>query len=378
MFRLTIQRRLRRKPRVFNTRVRARLQRSRSVDAIAQFSHELRTPLHGLSGTLELLGRSGLTGRQRQLVDAMQLCGRSLLSMLNGAIEIPGYYSSAARISDDQFDLADKIEDTIAMFLGWACNQSVELAYSISAAIPAVVSADGRRLQQVLNNLLSNSIKYAGGGTVMIEVSYQQQEPPMLQFRVSDSGNGIHHGMRHPDTGIYSSSGLGLDLSRALVRAAGGCMDISAGAGEGGCCSFTLPVTPAKSAAGINMPTSSLLQRRCVLVIVGDQARATVCCHLQRWGIPHMAQESVSRLQHSDLLHEGIDTVILDLPAGSADPYPQLRHIRQRWPTVPVAVLLPFASQPGDWEEMAALTVLHKPLTRRALSAWLIACSLRG
>ncbi len=175
MFRKTILRRLRRKP------------HSVQSDPIALFSHELRTPLHGLSGMLELLGRSGLPEHQQQLVNAMQQCSHAITSMLNGAIEIPGLYSTRLRASISQFILVYKLEYTIAMYQGWAATRAKELAYSVCADTPEFVSADEVRLQQVLNNMVSNAIKYGSGGVVMINVSCQQNEPPVLQFRVCDS-----------------------------------------------------------------------------------------------------------------------------------------------------------------------------------------------
>jgi hypothetical protein len=377
MFRLTNPRRLRRKSRVSTAGARARLQRSLKADPIALFSHELRTPLHGLSGMLELLGQSDLSEHQQHLVDAMQRCSRSLASMLNGAIEIPGHNSSSTQTPVSQFDLAGKLEDIIAIYQGWATTRSVELSYSICADTPGVVSADSGRLRQVLNNLLSNAIKYCPGGTVMINVSCRQHEPSLLQFRVSDNGNGISRAVRHPETENYSSSGLGLNISRALVKAVGGRLNISGNAGDGTCCSFTFPVTPVSRNPGIALARSKLLNRGCVLVIMGERTRESVCCHLQRWGIRHLAKKSASCLRGAGRPHDEIDTVILDLAAVSNAPREELHIIHQHRPSIPIAVLLPFASKPGRWADMEGVTVIHKPITRGGLAAWLIACSLR-
>ncbi len=166
---------------------------------------------------------------------------------------------------------------------------------------------------------------------------------------------------------------MGLDLSRALLKAVGGSMTISA---NGARCSFTFPLASISKGTGISVARSKLLQRRCVLVIMGKETMESVSCHLQRWDIHFVTQESVSGLRDSSLPHDGIDTVILDLPMAEIGTPQGLETIQRCLPGIPVAVLLPFATKPGDWIESAGVTVIPKPLTRDGLAAWLLACSL--
>jgi K+-sensing histidine kinase KdpD len=137
---------------------------------------------------LELMQCGDLSPDQRQLADAMQQCSRALTTMLDGGITIPGLEAHLHPARIGLIDLPGKIEATINMFLGWAARQSVQLAYSISVDTPTVVLADGQRLQQVLNNLVSNAIKYAAGSTVLVRVSRIEAIPLKLKISVIDHG----------------------------------------------------------------------------------------------------------------------------------------------------------------------------------------------
>jgi len=335
---------------------------------------------------LELLEHSGLTGSQQQLVNAMRTCSQSLASMLNGEIEIPAANSKPAFAMTSQFDLVNKIEETLAMFMGWAARQSVQLGYCISADTPTMVSADGMRLQQVLNNLLSNAIKYAAGGTVMVSLSRSPAQPSMLQIDVADSGENPAavqqgetrplHQVHQPAAMNYRSSGMGLNISRSLVNAAGGCMEIFTRPAGGTCCRFSFPVTPVEQRSDMATARSILLQRQCVLVIAPVDIRESICCHLRRWGIQYIERESVVFCKDPELDRARFDTLILDLPSAGVAEQKKIQAIRHYWPAVPVAVVLPFTGKYDPRMNMGGVDVLHRPLTRSSLAAWLMACSL--
>jgi hypothetical protein len=331
---------------------------------------------------LELMQCGDLSPDQQQLADAMQHCSRTLTKMLDGAITIPGPEAHLRPTGIGLIDLPGKIETTINMFLGWAARQSVQLGYSISADTPTVVLADGQRLQQVLNNLVSNAIKYAAGSSVLVRVSRVEVNPLKLKISVIDHGRRQHddkqardcHQVRQPPGGHYSSSGIGLEISREIAKSVGGAVEFAPRPGGGTSCSFIFPASVAGDGAGIAATRSKLLQRLSVLVIAGQETQETICCHLQRWGVKYLTGQLTDCADNPELNRAQPGAVIIDQP--DTGQISQINAMRSAWPGLRIAVIVPFAATLAGLQGIQDVTLLRRPLTRDSLAEWLMACSL--
>jgi len=217
---------------------------------VAAVSHELRTPLTSISGFLEMLG-----DEEHELGDA----GRSYLRVIRrGTTRLQRIVEDlllVAQIEADRLelepvetDLTELATEAVAAALPTAAEQGIELVLDTHGPLP--LEADAGRLGQVLDNLVSNALKFTpSGGSVMVSTSNGDGK---VRLEVTDTGIGIpHEEMGQLFSRFYRAStatrraipgtGLGLVIARAIVDAHGGAISLQSREGEGTCVTVTLP-----------------------------------------------------------------------------------------------------------------------------------------
>lgn len=263
---------------------------------IIYINHELRTPLVGLYGNVELVLRLGdridQPQRTRMLTRALQ-SGDTLLSMLSSALDADIIRPDAVRVQPEVLTLASQVRQIVERFdpreIGEPGMEDLAMtARDVTIAISAQleVYADPLRLQHILNNLLSNAMKYSPTGSpIVISAALASQatasnKQPMVMISVRDAGLGVPVGeanqlfqrfvrLERDITSTVRGTGVGLYLCRILVEAMGGHIWVeSAGIpGEGSTFIFTLPQQPA-----VSIPSASPAPAQ-ILLQVGDAAR---------------------------------------------------------------------------------------------------------
>ncbi|MBI5789682.1 MAG: response regulator [Candidatus Schekmanbacteria bacterium] len=220
---------------------------------LANMSHELRTPLNSIIGFSELmLDRipGELNTDQEQCLNDILESGQHLLTLINDILDIAKIESGKTELNMEYFDLrqlVDKVERTVASLVG---QKSQLLEIFLDKQIGEVY-ADGRKIKQVLLNLLSNSIKFTPeGGTIRVEAALK---PDHYLIRVRDTGIGlrkeefdiIFDEFRQVDgscTRKYEGTGLGLALAKRFVEMHKGKIWVESEIGKGSCFSFTIPL----------------------------------------------------------------------------------------------------------------------------------------
>ena len=201
----------------------------------------------------------------------------------------------------------------------------------------------------------------------MIEASCQ---PTGMHFRIFDNSGRGHCGVRPPASEHYSSSGLGLNICRDLLHSAGGKLNISTSDDEGWSAKFNLPLQSLSKNDGLEVAQSQLLACNRILVNTTEWTRESVSGHLKRWAVPHDSRVPDSS---RDGRYSGI---LVEYSGKGPKLKAQIQKIQEQMPGVPVAIVMPCASPVEDRVQAASVTSIYKPMTRAALAAWLIACSL--
>jgi signal transduction histidine kinase/CheY-like chemotaxis protein/HAMP domain-containing protein len=232
-------------------------ERLREVDRLksqflANMSHELRTPLNSIIGfsRVVLKGIDGpITERQREDLEAIYNSGQHLLGLINDILDVSKIEAGKMELDFEAVDLAEIVNGVMSTAVALVKDKSVRLERSIPDDLPAI-TADERRVRQILLNLVSNAAKFTREGSICIVAEADADE---VCLSVADTGPGIPdeemEGIFEPFTQVDASTtrehggtGLGLTISHSFVQLHGGRMWVESEVGEGATFYFTLPI----------------------------------------------------------------------------------------------------------------------------------------
>ncbi|KAL1504133.1 hypothetical protein AB1Y20_020252 [Prymnesium parvum] len=161
---------------------------------LASMSHEMRTPLNGLLGMLQLAIASNDLATANRFVKQAQNSGKLLLNLINDIFDIARIEAGEIRIEAIDFDLKDTLDEIIGLVTSKAVERGLKLSMSLDPKLEErAVHGDATRIQQVILNLLWNSLKYTNEGSVHLHVTHLQEEDEeiLVSFEVVDTGIGI-------------------------------------------------------------------------------------------------------------------------------------------------------------------------------------------
>ncbi|MHB8120793.1 MAG: ATP-binding protein [Desulfuromonadaceae bacterium] len=226
--------------------------RSKS-DFLANMSHELRTPLNSVIGFSEVLQDQlfgTINDKQQEYVTNILTSGKHLLSLINDILDLSKVESGKMELELSNFSIRDAVDAAQMMLREKAMKGGIELRCTISPEADINIAADQRKLKQILFNLLSNAIKFTPtGGSVNVNAA---RDGDYLEIHVADTGIGIKKEditklfqaftqLESVYTKGFEGTGLGLALTKNLVKLHGGRVWVESEFGAGSRFSFTIP-----------------------------------------------------------------------------------------------------------------------------------------
>jgi PAS domain S-box-containing protein len=218
---------------------------------LANMSHEIRTPLNGVLGMAEVLADSVTEPVQRRMIDTIRKSGETLLTVLNGILDMSKIEAGKMELEQVPFIPADLIRQVEAIYAVAAEEKGISFEVFGSAGCDRPRLGDPHRIMQILNNLLNNAVKFTEKGSVTLKLSCRTGKPMVIE--VSDTGTGIDpsqvarvfESFEQADgsmTRRFGGTGLGLAIVRQLVTLMGGEISADSAPGRGTKFKVVLPL----------------------------------------------------------------------------------------------------------------------------------------
>ena len=364
---------------------------------LANMSHEIRTPMNGILGMSELLLRSGLKGPLARNAMTLRRSCETLLALINEILDFSKIEAGRMELESTPFCPAEVVRDTASLFADTARQKGLDLHVDLSAVANQMVVGDPSRVSQILNNLVSNAIKFTDVGEIHVSLVGADSAPDVDGFRtlrvqVADSGCGIPADRVHAifdaftqadetTTRRYGGTGLGLAIARQLAGLMGGEIGVDSMPGRGSTFWFTIRVPLADSSAKTKHLHQGMESKRFagkVLLVDDNPVNLEVgVALLEMLGVTVVAAESGEAAVRT-ASNGGFDLVFMDCHMPGVDGFEATQIIRHTElergaPACPIVALTANATANcrQRCKEVGMNAYLSKPFPMRELEQML-------
>lgn len=352
---------------------------------LAAMSHEIRTPLNAILGNLEILGRSSLSDSQKNRLGIISSSSHSLLTLLSDILDFSKIESGQMSVELAGFDLKSVVQQVADIYKPLALDGNIEFSVKISESLKNGYLGDAERIKQILNNLLSNALKFTRLGKIEISVFESEDN---LYIMVSDTGIGIHPS-QHPHifdafkqagteiAAKFGGTGLGLTLSQHMAQLMGGAIRFSSAPGVGSVFELVLPAYPAEPAHALpdwrhhdDVVMAEDVGSYARILVVDDHPvnRMLLVDQLRIVGYEaDSAENGESALRM--LSERAYDLVLTDLQMPGMSGYALAQHIGRVHPGIPVSAITAHAGKQEKVKcaQFGIVDIIFKPASLKSI-----------
>lgn len=364
---------------------------------LANMSHEIRTPMNGILGMLQLLNDTELSPTQTDYITTATQSGSNLLQLITDILDFSKIEAGKVELTPVCFSLKNLLQTITYSFENQVDHSQVDLRLLLSPDVPELIIADESRLQQILFNLVGNSVKFTRSGKIHLHVSArpclpnqgQDQAQLELTFVVEDTGIGVPYHLQdqlfepfvQADGSFrrkYSGTGLGLSIVKRLVELMGGNIELRSKEDQGTVVTFSITArksqTDSKAGHIHHQSFKECFDNTRIMVVEDERVNAMVISGmLSNLGCSvTLAQNGREAIQL--LEKEQFDCILMDIQMPEMDGVETVAQIRQlqnqRFGSVPIIAVTAHAMK-GDRERFLQAGMdeyLTKPVDMRVLS----------
>ncbi len=311
---------------------------------LATMSHELRTPLNGILGFAQLLQQEVQTDSQRSDVRKIIDTTEVLTCILNDILDFSKIEEGKLQLETRTFSIEQLVESSASLFHVEAERRQLDFLVQVNAPAQLQILGDPTRIKQVMNNLLSNAMKFTEQWQVRLAVACALAPEPeaCLHLQISDTGMGmspqslgkLFQRFEQSDNTIFrrfGGSGLGLAIVKGLVDAMGGRIAVESQPGQGTVFTVDIPLRQVPTAAPtVSASTGPSLAPLHVLVVDDVAMNRELISRMLQAGA-HTVDEAVDGQQAVAMSAAiGYDLILMDIDMPVMDGLEASRHIRQR------------------------------------------------
>ena len=314
---------------------------------LANMSHEIRTPLNGIVGIVKLLERTRLDEKQQNYLRAIVSSSNQLMGIINDILDLSKIDSGKMEVNNVSFDLGELLHSLIEVMEIKASMKGIQVIFDLDERIPKFIKGDPVVLNQILYNLIGNSLKFTHEGSVYLTVKLMETEIEgklMIEFTVKDTGigmrtevlDGIFEAFTQAENATsreYGGTGLGLTIVKKLVSLHSG--EISVESIEGIGSTFTVNLEYEKVQTDMALMKEaepqdfSLLKDKRVLLVEDNFINQMVTRDLlEDLGVSVSIAEN-GKLALEVLKNHTFDVVLMDMQMPVLDGFETMRIIRQ-------------------------------------------------
>jgi two-component system, sensor histidine kinase and response regulator len=361
---------------------------------LANMSHEIRTPMNGIIAATDLALAETLSSEVEHYLHIVHNSSYALLGIINDILDFSKIEAGQMELKERVFRLDEMFDRVMDVFVNQAAEKGIELLVDIDKDTPRILLGDSLRLQQILTNLVSNSIKFTGSdGIILISVQDVSktteglnENQVMLAFAVKDTGTGIApdylQSLFDPftqgdssSTRKYEGTGLGLSICKRFVTMMHGTIGVDSVVGKGSTFFFTVKLVKAGSVLPTRLVFPPDISGLNVLVVDDcTDSRAIMDKMLTSLGFKvetlSSGIEAIRRLQSGGSTKESIELVMMDWKMPGLDGIQTSRKIREELKlALPIIMMTAFAREvhKSEAEQAGANGFLTKPIFQSTL-----------